>query len=80
MQGELRELQRQLQKERDLKFEESTKYLNDVKLEVEWKRRDLEARQKKVEDVVAEVDSIMSKTSMVKETNQAAFYVELSSS
>ena len=49
------ELQRQLQKERDLKFEESSKHLNDVKLEVESKRHELEARQKKVEDVVAEV-------------------------
>ncbi|OMO57849.1 hypothetical protein CCACVL1_25677 [Corchorus capsularis] len=68
---QMSELQRQLQKERDLKFEESTKYLNDVKLEVESKRRDLEARQKKVEDVVAEVDSITSKTSMVKESGDA---------
>ncbi|OMP09054.1 hypothetical protein COLO4_05853 [Corchorus olitorius] len=68
---QMSELQRQLQKERDLKFEESTKYLNDVKLEVEAKRRDLEARQKKVEDVVAEVDSITSKTSMVKESGDA---------
>lgn len=49
------EVQRQLQKERDLKFEGSTKHLNDVKLEVESKRRELEARQKKVEDVLAEV-------------------------
>ncbi|OMO64924.1 Kinetochore protein Nuf2, partial [Corchorus capsularis] len=69
---QMSELQRQLQKERDLKFEESTKYLNDLKLEVESKqRRDLEARQKKVEDVVAEVDSITSKTSMVKESGDA---------
>lgn len=49
------EVQRQLQKERDLKFEGSTKHLNDVKLEVESKQRELEARQKKVEDVLAEV-------------------------
>ncbi|MBA0778659.1 hypothetical protein Gotri_006505, partial [Gossypium trilobum] len=46
---------RQLQKERDLKFEESTKHLNSVKSEVLSKRCELEARQKKVEDVVAEV-------------------------
>ncbi|OMP03207.1 Kinetochore protein Nuf2 [Corchorus olitorius] len=65
---QMSELQRQLQKERNLKFEESSKYLSDLKLEVESKRRDLEARQKKVEDVVAEVDSITSKTRMVKES------------
>ncbi|KAK6243680.1 hypothetical protein QUC31_010089 [Theobroma cacao] len=68
---QLDELQRQLQKERDLKFEESTKHLNDVKLEVESRRRDLEARQRKVEDVVAEVDSITLKTSMAKESGAA---------
>ncbi|XP_021283498.1 probable kinetochore protein NUF2 [Herrania umbratica] len=68
---QLEELQRQLQKERGLKFQESTKHLNDVKLEVESRRCDLEARQKKVEDVVAEVDSITLKTSMVKESGAA---------
>ncbi|XVF30594.1 hypothetical protein REPUB_Repub16aG0071600 [Reevesia pubescens] len=68
---QLDELQRQLQKERDLKFEESSKYLNDVKLEVEYRRRNLEARQKKVEDIVAEVDSITLKISMVKESGAA---------
>ncbi|MBA0638446.1 hypothetical protein Godav_029550, partial [Gossypium davidsonii] len=62
---------RQLQKERDLKFEESTKHLNSVKSEVLSKRCELEARQKKVEDVVAEVDSITLKTSMVRESGAA---------
>ncbi|KAH1082952.1 hypothetical protein J1N35_022713 [Gossypium stocksii] len=59
------------QKERDLKFEESTKHLNRVKSEVLFKRCDLEARQKKVEDVVAEVDSITFKSSMVRESGAA---------
>ncbi|XP_022718650.1 probable kinetochore protein NUF2 [Durio zibethinus] len=68
---QLEELQSQLQKERDLKFEESTKNLNDVKLEVESKRHQLEARQRKVEDMVTEVDSITLKTSMVKESGAA---------
>lgn len=53
--GELEEHKRQLQKERDLKFEEATKHLNSVKSEVLSMRCELEARQKNVEDVVAEV-------------------------
>ncbi|KAK5826782.1 kinetochore protein NUF2 homolog [Gossypium arboreum] len=69
--GQLEEHKRQLQKERDLKFEESTKHLNSVKSEVLSKRCELEARQKKVEDVVAEVDSITLKTSMVRESGAA---------
>ncbi|XP_022742358.1 probable kinetochore protein NUF2 isoform X2 [Durio zibethinus] len=40
-------------------------------LEVEFKRCELEARQKKVEDVVAEVDSITLKTSIIKESGAA---------
>ncbi|KAL4354589.1 hypothetical protein GQ457_06G015810 [Hibiscus cannabinus] len=66
--GQLEEHLRLLQKERDLKFEESTKHLNSVMSEVSSKRRELEARQKKVEDVVMEVDSITLKTSMVRES------------
>nr|KJB06141.1 hypothetical protein B456_001G2697001 [Gossypium raimondii] len=69
--GQLDEHKRQLQKERDLKFEESTKHLNSLKSEVLSKRCELEARQKKVEDVVAEVDSITIKTSMVRESGAA---------
>ncbi|PPR92834.1 hypothetical protein GOBAR_AA27831 [Gossypium barbadense] len=42
-----------------------------VKSEVLSKRCELEARQKKVEDVVAEVDSITIKTSMVRESGAA---------
>ncbi|XP_052488205.1 kinetochore protein NUF2 homolog [Gossypium raimondii] len=68
---QLEEHKRQLQKESDLKFEESTKHLNSVKSEVLSKRCELEARQKKVEDVVAEVDSITLKTSMVRESGAA---------
>ncbi|PPD83993.1 hypothetical protein GOBAR_DD19081 [Gossypium barbadense] len=69
--GQLEEHKRQLQKERDLKFEESTKHLNRVKSEVLPKRCELEARQKKVEDVVAEVDSVTFKSSMVGESGAA---------
>ncbi|GLT42767.1 hypothetical protein SLA2020_167510 [Shorea laevis] len=65
---QLDKLRGQLEKERDLKFEESTKEFNNVKMQMESRRRNLEARQKKVEDVVAEVDAITSKMNMVKES------------
>jgi kinetochore protein Nuf2 len=57
---QLDELTKQVEKERDLKCEESTKEFNNVKLEVESRRRELEARQKNVEAVVAEVFCISS--------------------
>ncbi|GLT30565.1 hypothetical protein SLA2020_053590 [Shorea laevis] len=69
--GQLNEIRSQLAKERDLKFSESTWEFNNVKLEVESRRHNLEARQKKVEDVVAEVDAITSKMNMVKESGAA---------
>ncbi|PQQ11842.1 kinetochore protein Nuf2 [Prunus yedoensis var. nudiflora] len=65
---QLNELKKQLEKERDLKFEEASKELNNVKLEVESRRRDMEARQKDVEAAVAEVDSITAKTTSIKES------------
>ena len=43
---------------RDVKFEEASKDLNNVELEVESRRRDLEARQKAVEAAVEEVFSV----------------------
>lgn len=52
---QLEESKRQLVKERDLKYEEADKELKQVKLEVESKRSNLEARQKIVEAIVAEV-------------------------
>ncbi|CAB4267797.1 unnamed protein product [Prunus armeniaca] len=62
------ELKKQLEKERDLKFEEASKELNNVKLEVESRRRDMEARQRDVEAAVAEVDSITARTTSIKES------------
>lgn len=53
------ELKKQLEKDRDLKFEEASKELNNVKLEVESRRRDMEARQRDVEAAVAEVLYVM---------------------
>lgn len=49
------ELKRQLDRERDIKCEEATREFNNVKLDVESRRCDLEAMQKNVEAVVAEV-------------------------
>lgn len=49
------ELRKQLEKERDFKCEEAAKELNNVKLAVESRRHELEARQRKVEAQAAEV-------------------------
>ncbi|KAM1392482.1 hypothetical protein ACFX2I_020053 [Malus domestica] len=68
---QLNELKKQLERERDLKFEDASKDLNNVELEVESRRRDLEARQKAVEAAVEEVDSITSKTVSIKESGAA---------
>ncbi|KAJ7946623.1 kinetochore protein Nuf2 [Quillaja saponaria] len=68
---QLDELKKQLEKERDLKYEETTNDLNKVKSEVDSRRRALEARQRNVEAVVAEVDAITSKTDSVKESGAA---------
>lgn len=43
---QLDELRKQLEKERDLKCEEAAKEFNNVKLEVESRRHDLEASQR----------------------------------
>uniref|UniRef100_A0A5B7BJZ6 Putative kinetochore protein NUF2 n=1 Tax=Davidia involucrata TaxID=16924 RepID=A0A5B7BJZ6_DAVIN len=64
-------LKKQLERERDLKYEEATKELNNVKLELELKRHDLEARPKKIEAVVAEADTITVKINSVKESGAA---------
>lgn len=52
---QLNELKKQIEKERDFKCQEATKEFDNVKLEVESRRCDLEARQKNVEAVVSEV-------------------------
>ncbi|XP_052184638.1 kinetochore protein NUF2 homolog [Diospyros lotus] len=68
---QLDELRKQSEKERDFRCEEATKELNNVKLEVGLKRRDLESRQTKVEAVVAEADNIRMKINSVKESGAA---------
>ncbi|KAK9167588.1 hypothetical protein Scep_002779 [Stephania cephalantha] len=52
---QLEELRKAFEKERDLKYEEATKRLNSVKLEVESKRNDLASRGEKVQAMIAEV-------------------------
>ncbi|KAF8404187.1 hypothetical protein HHK36_009069 [Tetracentron sinense] len=68
---QLAESRKALEKERDLKLEEVTKELNNVKSEVESKRRGLEARQRKVEVVVAEADNNTLKINSVKDSGAA---------
>ncbi|KAJ6741070.1 MEMBRALIN/KINETOCHORE PROTEIN NUF2 [Salix purpurea] len=58
---QLNELKKLLEKERDMKGEEASKEYNAIKSEVESRRHDLEARQRKVESVLTEVDAITSK-------------------
>ncbi|KAL6145171.1 hypothetical protein ACLB2K_055859 [Fragaria x ananassa] len=65
------DLKKKLEKERYLKFEEATKEVNTVKLEVESRRGLLEARQKDVEAVVAEVDSITASIASLKKSAAA---------
>ncbi|KAG8368780.1 hypothetical protein BUALT_Bualt15G0082300 [Buddleja alternifolia] len=68
---QLKEFKRQLEKERSLNREEASKELNNVKLEVESKRRGLETRHRQVESLVAEADDITSKKNIVKEEGEA---------
>ncbi|EEF33107.1 kinetochore protein NUF2 homolog [Ricinus communis] len=68
---QLDELRKVLEKEKDLKCEDAAREFNNVKSEVESRRVDLEARQRKVEVIVSEVDAITLKTNMVKESGAA---------
>ncbi|XP_057465618.1 kinetochore protein NUF2 homolog [Actinidia eriantha] len=68
---QLGEVRKQLEKERDLRYEEATKEFNIVKSEVEVRRHDLKLRQTKVEAVVAEGDAIIAKINSVKESGAA---------
>ncbi|GAB4848113.1 hypothetical protein Ancab_002777 [Ancistrocladus abbreviatus] len=68
---QLDEYRRQLEKERDLRHEESTKELNKVTLEVASKKQELEARGRKIEAVLAEVDAITLKINSCKESGVA---------
>lgn len=52
---QLRESLKQLEKEKQVMFDDWMKQLNELKLEVESRRRQLESRQNDVEAVVAVV-------------------------
>lgn len=68
---QLEELLKQLEKERDLKCEEASKELNNVRSQVEYNTRGLEQRQRNVEALVAEGAAINEKINMEKESSAA---------
>uniref|UniRef100_A0A1J3H9C7 Kinetochore protein nuf2 n=1 Tax=Noccaea caerulescens TaxID=107243 RepID=A0A1J3H9C7_NOCCA len=62
---------KQLEKEKGVMFDDWTKQLNELKLEVESKRRGLEARQTDVESVLAMADANTAKTDQLKQSGEA---------
>ncbi|CAI9287154.1 unnamed protein product [Lactuca saligna] len=66
---QLEELLQQLEKEKDLKCEEASKELNNVRSQVEYNRHGLEQRQKNIEALVAEAGAIKEK---IKVENDSA--------
>lgn len=68
---QLEELLKQLEKERDVKFEEASKELNNVRSQVEYNSRGLEQRQRNVEALVAEGAAINEKINAEKDTAAA---------
>ncbi|CAN0878563.1 Kinetochore protein NUF2 homolog [Linum grandiflorum] len=68
---QLAELKNQLEKEREIKYEEANNNLCSKQLEVESKKRDLEARQQKVVALLGEADAIKAKTKMIHDNGVA---------
>ncbi|KAK9078921.1 hypothetical protein SSX86_002980 [Deinandra increscens subsp. villosa] len=68
---QLQELLKQLEKERDLKCEEASEELNNVRSQVEYNRRGLEQREHKVEALVAEGVAIIEKINIEKDSAAA---------
>ncbi|MED6168001.1 hypothetical protein PIB30_008023 [Stylosanthes scabra] len=68
---QMEEMKRQLEKECTVMREESTKYLNGITSDVEYKKRDIETRRINVEAVLSEVDATNSKMKSVKESGAA---------
>ncbi|KAF5786569.1 putative kinetochore protein Nuf2 [Helianthus annuus] len=68
---QLEELLKQLQKERDVKCEEASKELNNVRSQMEYDHCGLEQRQREVEALVAEGDAINEKFNKEKESAAA---------
>ncbi|KAG9135465.1 hypothetical protein Leryth_007225 [Lithospermum erythrorhizon] len=74
MQGkgdQLEELKKQLEKEREVNCSEALKELNNVKSEVESRRRDLVIRKRQVDAVLTEANSIMMKINSVRDSGAA---------
>lgn len=69
------ELRRTLEKEKDIKCQEADRELNNVKLESESRRDELELRQRKVEAVLEEV---LSTPMMMKYWSDMVQYFSLS--
>ncbi|KAL8223917.1 hypothetical protein R6Q57_019392 [Mikania cordata] len=68
---QLDELLKQLEKERDLKCEEASKELNNVRSQVEYNSRGLEQRQQEVEALVAEGAALNEKINIEKDSAAA---------
>ncbi|KAM7478870.1 hypothetical protein LguiA_027083 [Lonicera macranthoides] len=68
---QLGEIRKQLEKEVELNCKEATKELNNVKSEMESKRRDLASRQRSVEPVLVEADAVNGNIKSVKESGAA---------
>ncbi|KAK6945603.1 Kinetochore protein Nuf2, N-terminal [Dillenia turbinata] len=68
---QLDESKRQLEREKEIKYEEARKELNNMELEMKARKCDLEARHRKVEATIAEVDSITSQINSVRESGAA---------
>ncbi|KAK1414653.1 hypothetical protein QVD17_30402 [Tagetes erecta] len=68
---QLEELLKQLEKERDLKCDEASKELNNVRSQVEYNSRGLEQRQREVEALVAEGAAINEKINIEKDSAAA---------
>ncbi|KAL3515627.1 hypothetical protein ACH5RR_022529 [Cinchona calisaya] len=71
---QLDKIKRQLEQERDQTCEQANKELKNVKMEVEAKRSGLQTRQKQVEAVVTEADSIAASINVVKEAGAAKIH------
>ncbi|KAK1394917.1 Nuf2 domain-containing protein [Heracleum sosnowskyi] len=69
--AQLDELKKQLEKESQLKCEEATKELKNLKLEVESRKHRIESRQRNVEALLTEVDAIEAKIKSAKDSSAA---------
>lgn len=68
---QLKEMKRQVEKEKALSHEDATKELNNLKLDVESKRRELEQRHRLVESLVSQADALISRKKIAEEETEA---------